>query len=52
MEERKIPQKKFYNTGIGMVEHLPNYLKVKASNLVAVTVNERKGQNCNKGHQR
>ncbi len=41
MEERKMPQKKFYNTAIGMVEHLYNYLKVKGSNLVTVSVNEK-----------
>jgi hypothetical protein len=42
MEERKMPQKKFYNTPVGMVEHLPNYLKVKGSNLVTVALNGRK----------
>jgi hypothetical protein len=41
MSERKMPQKKFYNTPIGMVEHLPNYLKVKGSNLATVAVDER-----------
>jgi len=35
-----------------MVEHLPNYLEVKGSNLATVAVNERKRQKkfCNKGH--